>query len=109
MSRQPRRRMFAPDASGSSTGSAARSSSHDNAEAGSVPSWASVALPEKLITSPTFQVVPAAGCVDDRCRGGVPDRDRDRVGVRRSMAVGHPQRCGVTAGRRVRVCRLSRR
>ena len=26
-----------------------------------MPSWASVALPEKLITSPTFQVVPAAG------------------------------------------------
>ena len=30
-------------------------------KAGSAPSWASVALPEKLITSPTFQVVPAAG------------------------------------------------
>ena len=41
-------------------------SSHDRAEDGSVPSWASVALPEKLITSPTFQVVPAAGVADDR-------------------------------------------
>ena len=37
--------------------------SHFSAEAGRVPSCASVAEPEKVRTSPTFQVVPAAGVV----------------------------------------------
>ena len=32
-----------------------------NADAESGPSWASVAEPEKVMTSPTFHVVPATG------------------------------------------------
>src|SRR5262245_15632291 len=38
-----------------------RTSCHVSALAGRVPSWASVAVPEELMTSPTFHVVPAAG------------------------------------------------
>jgi hypothetical protein len=34
---------------------------HDRDDAGSGPSWASVALPANWIRSPTFQVVPGAG------------------------------------------------
>jgi hypothetical protein len=37
------------------------SSSHDSAEGGRAPSWASVAEPEKLRTSPTFHAVPDVG------------------------------------------------
>ena len=51
----------------------------------SVPSWGSVADPEKLITSPTFQVVPAAG-VDDGGRRVLPT-------VIVTEAVSEPPRC----------------
>jgi hypothetical protein len=44
-------------------GQCCRTSSHVRAEAGRTPSCASAADPEKLMTSPTFQVVPAAGVV----------------------------------------------
>ena len=46
--------------------------SHFRAEPGRVPSSASVAEPEKLITSPTFQVVPAAGVVMVAVGGVLP-------------------------------------
>src|SRR4051794_4275530 len=42
-------------------GQCSRTTDHDRADAGSVPSSVSVAAPEKLIVSPTFQVVPALG------------------------------------------------
>ena len=45
-------------------------------DAGSGPSCASVALPANLITSPTFQVVPAAGAVIVAVGGRVADADR---------------------------------
>ena len=41
-------------------------------DAGSGPSCASLALPAKLITSPTFQVVPAAGAVIVAAGGVLP-------------------------------------
>ena len=42
-------------------GKCCRISSQVREEAGRVPSCASVACPEKLMTSTTFQVVPATG------------------------------------------------
>jgi hypothetical protein len=53
-------------------GQCCKINSHDRAEGGSVPSWVSVALPEKLITSPTFQVVPAAGVLITAVGGVFP-------------------------------------
>ena len=49
-----------------------RISLQDSADAGSGPSCASVALPAKSITSPTFQVVPAAGEVIVAVGGVLP-------------------------------------
>src|ERR671919_115759 len=43
---------------------------HESADAPSVPCWASLAWPEKVMTSPTFQVVLAAG-VSITAAGGV--------------------------------------
>ena len=80
-------------ARGSWTGSAAWISCQVSAEAGSVPSCGSVAEPEKVMTSPTFQVVPAAGVVDGRRRRRCCRRVIVTVvGVGCPLAVGHPER-----------------
>ena len=53
-------------------GQCCMTSSQVRADAGRVPSCVSVAEPEKLMTSPTFQVVPAAGVLIDAVGAVLP-------------------------------------
>ena len=69
-----------------------------SASAGSFPSWASVACPEKEIVSPTFQVSVRRRRVDHRYGRGVVRRDRDRPRwCRRAVVVGHAKPHGIRA------------
>ena len=60
-------------------------------DAGSVPSCASVALPAKVIASPTFHVVPAAGAVIVAVGGVLPTLIETAAVLDAPAAVGHPE------------------
>ena len=65
-----------------------RITDHDSAEAGNVPSWASVAEPLNAIGSPTRPLGLDSGAVMVGDGRRVAGRDRDRVGGRRPVRVG---------------------
>ena len=68
----------------------------------------SVAEPEKLMVSPTFQVRVERGAVIVAIGYGVVDHDRRGLGVRSAVGVGHAQSDRVAAERREGVARLRR-
>ena len=73
-----------------------------------MPSCVSVAEPEKLMVSPTFQVRVERGAVIVAIGYGVVDHDRHGLGVRSAVGVGHAQSDRVAADRRESVARLRR-